>query len=1215
MSESPKSEKYMFLSRFSTPVRELDDHRFQLDPPRTEATPNMTLSRQNNTPQTLNIETPQRSDLLQVQDVLREAGPFSRDFEQAIADDDRSVKDLSGLGRRFSLDPTGNIRQARTFSRTHQDIANLSRDSSVSARSTSPPNSVEAFADPRRRERANTLESHAAPDLEAILQRTVSGGTHPRRPTFSNASAIRPQPGDIQLDSPEDACVPPFEQLGRIPVIDYEELEEFVALNQKIRPVVMRRKNSLSSESNKSRVFYDLRPNAQKSEAHDTKRSPDDFTEADLNGSEKVFADAVNEKELVENLKNENEPTRFGFFSSESQSTVHAAELGDLVLPGDTFRDLFQLGPEGGVWWLDVLNPTEAEVGALSRAFSIHPLTTEDILTQEAREKVELFKQYYFVCFRTFYQMDKTSESFMEPVNFYMIVFRDGVLSFSFTENPHASNVRRRIGKLRDYVSLSSDWICYAMIDDIVDSFGPVIREIEVESEAIEDLVFIARMDDFESFLPRIGGLRKKVMSLMRLLGGKADVIRGFSKRCNEQYSVTPRGDIGLYLGDIQDHVVTMMSNLAHFEKMLSRSHTNYLAQLNVTNLVLGNHVNKILSKVTLIATMLVPMNLICGLFGMNVTVPGQGQEGLAWFFGIVGLGHGADLTTLASDIHSNLTINDGDSHFPFPLGSYNGLVIEDDVDGVEDLRGLDLIRRAPAGVSSLGNNQYQKGQVKLGEIQWWYFSKNSVNGQNTNKTSERPTSDKAKRLETVFISLTACSKPSSNKTDSDSARDLPHLEVFISTSESLQKPGPGKERSNQTTYVVEEGYMGTAVEAEGDVYIGVAAHNSTEYSGFYSYELAASVDAFFHSLAEDPAFLYFVDSDTHSALFTTGNLTEAEQGSQNHKNWMGMAPPYTIFANNINDATISGLRYSTCALDQLAQIGKGDSNIKASMTSRGPGNRPKEQLYVTGLNQSSTYQGILALNNNSTGSRNGVIGGGGKIWKPITFSTKADGNCALLYNLPFCNDVAYAVPSNPTFNLDSLRSIYDDNAAALYKNFSYSLEQIQCNATNETRFSLAVGCDDCAKAYKQWLCAVTIPRCEDFSRTSTFLQVRNAGQEFINGTSFSGNHALRLDPSTNRSRNSLIDQEIRPGPYKEILPCEDTCYHLVKSCPAALTFSCPQGRWLTSTYGKRDLDDIVTCSWVGAAYFMGGGDKVYPLRSALFALITIWLSYWAFGG
>lgn len=439
--------------------------------------------------------------------------------------------------------------------------------------------------------------------------------------------------------------MPSYEQPGRIPVIDYEELEEFVALNKKTKSSASRRKHSLSSQSRNLRVFHDLRPGAQQSDvpkivmhSSSPERRSSECVDRSVDKLEEISGAAMNEKELLDNLQNENEPNRFSFFSSESQSTVHAAELGDLVLPGDTFRDLFQLGPEGGVWWLDVLNPTEAEVGALSRAFSIHPLTAEDILTQESREKVELFKQYYFVCFRTFYQMDKSSERFLEPVNLYMVVFRDGVITFSFTENPHAANVRKRIGKLRDYVSLSSDWICYAMIDDIVDSFGPVIREVELESEAIEDHVFVARVDDFESFLPRIGGLRKKVMSLMRLLGGKADVIKGFSKRCNEQYSVTPRGDIGLYLGDIQDHVVTMMSNLGHFEKMLSRSHTNYLAQLNVNNLVLGNHVNQVLSKVTLIATMLVPMNLICGLWGMNVKVPGQDSDSLAWFFGIVGV-------------------------------------------------------------------------------------------------------------------------------------------------------------------------------------------------------------------------------------------------------------------------------------------------------------------------------------------------------------------------------------------------------------------------------------------------------------------------------------------------------------------------------------------------------------------------------------------------
>merc|ERR1712230_316255 len=108
-----------------------------------------------------------------------------------------------------------------------------------------------------------------------------------------------------------------------------------------------------------------------------------------------------------------------------------------------------------------------------------------------------------------------------------------------------------------------------------------------------------------------------------------ADVLRGFTKRCNANYRVTPRMDIGLYLGDIQDHVVTMMTNLAHFEKMLSRSHSNYLAQLSIENIEQGNNSNRVLSKITMLASILVPLNLVCGLFGMNVAVPWKDSNSL----------------------------------------------------------------------------------------------------------------------------------------------------------------------------------------------------------------------------------------------------------------------------------------------------------------------------------------------------------------------------------------------------------------------------------------------------------------------------------------------------------------------------------------------------------------------------------------------------------
>lgn len=239
------------------------------------------------------------------------------------------------------------------------------------------------------------------------------------------------------------------------------------------------------------------------------------------------------------------------------------------------------------VWWLDILSPTEAEMKVISKAFGIHPLTAEDIMMQEAREKVELFRHYYFVNYRTFDQ-DINSENFLEPVNMYVVVFREGVLSFHFSMTPHPANVRRRIRQLRDYLILSSDWISYAIIDDITDVFQPLIQNIEDEVDEIDDAILklhsaaekgekdptkgddassITITDTSSDMLRRVGDCRKRVMSLYRLLGNKADVIKGFAKRCNERWEVAPKSEIGLYLGDIQDHIITMTSNLGHYEK------------------------------------------------------------------------------------------------------------------------------------------------------------------------------------------------------------------------------------------------------------------------------------------------------------------------------------------------------------------------------------------------------------------------------------------------------------------------------------------------------------------------------------------------------------------------------------------------------------------------------------------------------------------------
>jgi magnesium transporter len=92
----------------------------------------------------------------------------------------------------------------------------------------------------------------------------------------------------------------------------------------------------------------------------------------------------------------------------------------------------------------------------------------EDIEKQETREKIELFPAYYFACFRSFNTI-KSDEAGnvateLDPFNVYVIVFREGTLSFSFAPNQHVGVVRKRITALKDYVALSSDWICYALM-------------------------------------------------------------------------------------------------------------------------------------------------------------------------------------------------------------------------------------------------------------------------------------------------------------------------------------------------------------------------------------------------------------------------------------------------------------------------------------------------------------------------------------------------------------------------------------------------------------------------------------------------------------------------------------------------------------------------------------------------------------------------------
>lgn len=184
-------------------------------------------------------------------------------------------------------------------------------------------------------------------------------------------------------------------------------------------------------------------------------------------------------------------------------------------------------------------------------------------------------------------------------------------------------------------------------------------------------------------------------------------------------------------------------------------------------------------------------------------------------------------------------------------------------------------------------------------------------------------------------------------------------------------------------------------------------------------------------------------------------------------------------------------------------------------------------------------------------------------------------------------------MPSSSKFknNDTELGKLYDDEAKKYFTNFNNSLAQIACETVSEAQYSLARTCDDCRTDYKNWLCSVMIPRCEDWTDNAPWLQPRRINEPLADGSvTYNGNVSAEFN-ATHRdrfafkqSRNPMIDEIIQPGPYKELLPCEDLCFDIVRSCPAKLGFACPISPARELSYGKKDpTGNALHCSFPGA--------------------------------
>jgi magnesium transporter len=273
--------------------------------------------------------------------------------------------------------------------------------------------------------------------------------------------------------------------------------------------------------------------------------------------------------------------------------------------------------PEGEVWWIDLDNPSCEEEELVFKTFlPVHPLTLEDIqLARREPErpphfpKVEEFSDYLFVIanpLRSADPAEKTPET--DPAR--CVVQLSGVITRRLLITHHSqtlssvSDVKQFLRRHGEQGGRGPDYLFHLVLDQIVDDYAPEVDllvnhldEIEVQvfekpsGQLVADLVHLKR---------RVIALRKTLILMREVL---ARLIRGEFELVDDREIV--------YYRNVFDHLVRYTELIEGAREMISDLMQTHLAAQS-------NKLNGIMKALAMVSTVILPMSLISGIYGMN---------------------------------------------------------------------------------------------------------------------------------------------------------------------------------------------------------------------------------------------------------------------------------------------------------------------------------------------------------------------------------------------------------------------------------------------------------------------------------------------------------------------------------------------------------------------------------------------------------------------
>jgi len=270
----------------------------------------------------------------------------------------------------------------------------------------------------------------------------------------------------------------------------------------------------------------------------------------------------------------------------------------------EAVEECFEFKETATVTWINVEGLHDVGIiERLGNRFGLHPLLQEDILNTSERPKMEDYGDHIFLLLKIFVQGNANHDEKIQQVS--LVLGSNFVISFQEKEtgvfDPVRDRIRKAKGRLR---KLGPDYLAYALIDCIVDSYFTVLEKFGDEIGLLEDELVT---DPKREILQKIHRLKREMIYLRKSIWPLREVVNGLERL--ETPLIKPTTDV--FLRDVYDHTIQVIDSVETFRDLVSGMLETYLSSVS-------NRMNEVMKVLTIIATIFIPLTFIAGVYGMN---------------------------------------------------------------------------------------------------------------------------------------------------------------------------------------------------------------------------------------------------------------------------------------------------------------------------------------------------------------------------------------------------------------------------------------------------------------------------------------------------------------------------------------------------------------------------------------------------------------------